>query len=493
MDIRLLLGSTNLYEFSYLIPEILVFFGAFVLLALDMIMRSSQTKRQLFLWISMLFLSLTILSFFIKQPFFRDVFSRTYTIDILGTFAKIFEVCLTLLVLPFFHKYMIKKNTFYYEIYYISLFSLFGMMTLSSSYNLIVIYVSLEMVSIGFYILTGLFRGSFPSKEGAYKYLIIGGLSIVLALYGAAFMYAASKSLDIRDIMSSYNSSNAIYLTTGMVLFLLAFTIKIGIVPFHFWLPDAYTAAPTPVTGFMASAGKIAFFIPLLRLMPYVNQHLYNSWMIAVGMLAALTMIVGNALALVQTDLKRLLAYSSIAHSGYILSVLSSNSSMGLKAAIYFVFVYGIMGLGAFLVLSILEQSENWENSIHQIGGLYRNTGFLSISFAMFLFALLGIPPTVGFVGKALVFLGLAMKNIYWLAIVLIIATAISTGYYVRLVVLMFMKDAEIRFKPDADTLENASVWTLAILTILLGMLPMVLWTGISNISEFLFKIAMLR
>jgi NADH:ubiquinone oxidoreductase subunit 2 (chain N) len=215
--------------------------------------------------------------------------------------------------------------------------------------------------------------------------------------------------------------------------------------------------------------------------------------MISVSILGAITMIVGNALALVQSDLKRLLAYSSIAHSGYILSVLSSNSSMGLKAAIYFVFVYSIMGLGAFLVLSVLEQTEEWDNQLPKIGGLYRNTGFLSISFAVFIFALLGIPPTVGFVGKALVFLGLAIKNIYWLGFVLILATAISTGYYVRIVVLMFMKDVEIRFKPHYNVLENVSIGLLVFLTFILGMFPFVLWNGISNISEFLFKIANMR
>ncbi len=493
MDIRLLLGSMNIYELKYLLPELTVFLGAFVLFLLDIVMKSSETKKKVFLWISIIFLALSVLSFSYNTVFFKDVFSETYTIDTLGMFSKIFEVVLTLLVLPFLNTYMNKRGTFYYEVYYIVFLSLLGMMTLSSSYNLIVIYVSLEMVSISFYIITALFRGSFVSKEGAYKYLIIGGVSIIIALYGAAFMYAASKSLDIRAIMSSYNQANAVYLIVGMILFLLAFAIKIGIVPFHFWLPDAYTAAPTPITGFMASAGKLAFFIPLLRLMPYVNQHLYSSWMISVSILAAVTMIIGNALALVQNDLKRLLAYSSIAHSGYILSVLSSNSSMGLKAAIYFVFVYSIMGLGAFLVLSVLEQSEEWDNQIKNISGIYRNTGFLSISFAVFLFALLGIPPTVGFVGKALVFLGLAMKDIYWLGFVLIIATAISTGYYVRLVVLMFMKDVEIHFRPKYDILENVSIGLLVVLTFLLGMFPFVLWNGISNISEFLFKIANLR
>jgi NADH dehydrogenase subunit N (EC 1.6.5.3) len=493
MDIRLLLGSTNLYEFKYLLPEITVFVGAFVLFLLDIVMKNSETKKRIFLWISILFLALSMLSFSFKNAFFKDVFSGTYTIDTLGTFSKIFEIVLTLMVLPFLHTYMNKKNTFYYEVYYITFLSLLGMMTLSSSYNLIVIYVSLEMVSISFYIMTALFRGSFISKEGAYKYLIIGGISIIIALYGAAFMYGASKSLDIRAIMSSYNDTNSVYLIVGMILFLLAFAIKIGIIPFHFWLPDAYTAAPTPITGFMASAGKLAFFIPLLRLVPYVNQYLYSSWMISVSILAAITMIVGNALALVQSDLKRLLAYSSIAHSGYILSVLSSNSSMGLKAAIYFVFVYSIMGLGAFLVLSVLEQTEEWDNQLPKIGGLYRNTGFLSISFAVFIFALLGIPPTVGFVGKALVFLGLAIKNIYWLGFVLILATAISTGYYVRIVVLMFMKDVEIRFKPHYDVLENVSIGLLVFLTFILGMFPFVLWNGISNISEFLFKIANMR
>jgi len=493
MGIRLLLGSTNLYELKYLLPEIVVFLGAFALFLLDIIMKSSETKKKLFLWISVLFLSLSVLSFLYKPEFFKDVFSGTYTVDTLGMFSKLFEIILTLLTLPFLHTYMTKKNTFYYEIYYITFLSLLGMMTLSSSYNLVVIYVSLEMVSVSFYIMTALFRGSFVSKEGAYKYLIIGGISIIIALYGAAFMYGASKSLDIRAIMSSYNPQNALYLIVGMILFLLAFAIKIGIIPFHFWLPDAYTGAPTPITGFMASAGKLAFFIPLLRLVPYVNQHLYSSWMISVSIMAALTMIVGNALALVQADLKRLLAYSSIAHSGYILSVLSSNSSMGLKAAIYFVFVYSIMGLGSFLVLSVLEQSDTWDNQIYKIGGLYRNTGFLSLSFAVFLFALLGIPPTVGFVGKALVFLGLAIKNIYWLGFVLILATAISTGYYVRLVMLMFTKDAEIRIKPEYDILENLSIGLLVVLTLVLGMFPFILWNGISNISEFLFRLANLR
>ncbi len=493
MDIRLLLGATNIAEFKYLIPEILVFLGGFSLFSLDIIVKNSETKKKVFLWISILFLALSVFSFSYNQTFFKDVFSDTYTVDILGMYAKLFEVILTLLTLPFFHIYMNYKKTFYYEVYYIAFLSLLGMMTLSSSYNLIVIYVSLEMVSVSFYIMTALFRGSFTAKEGAYKYLIIGGISIILALYGAAFMYGASKSLDIRAIMSSYNPSNAVYLIVGMVLFLLAFAIKIGIVPFHFWLPDAYTSAPTPITGYMASAGKLAFFIPLLRLIPYVNQHLYPSWMISVSVLAALTMIVGNALALVQSDIKRLLAYSSIAHSGYILSVLSSNSSMGLKAGIYFAFVYSIMGLGAFLILSILEQSEIWDNQISKIGGLYRNTGFISISFAVFLFALLGIPPTVGFVGKALVFLGLAIKDIYWLGFVLIVATAISTGYYVRLVVLMFMKDVEIHFRPKYDIFENVSVGILVVLSFLLGMFPFVLWNGVSNISEFLFKIATMR
>ncbi len=489
MGIDLITSQFNYPNLSYLFPEEITLLLAFLLFILDLLLKPSSFKRTLFLLVSFIGLLISFIGNFKSFGINKNMFEGTYTIDDLSALAKAFEIGLTLFVLPFVHNYMRAKKSYYYEVYYLIVTALFGMLALSSSYDLIVIYIALEVVSISFYVLTALFRGSFISKEGAFKYLIIGGISITIAFYGAALMYAYGHSLDLRNIMLANNPSNIYYFVVGLVLFLVGFAVKIGLVPFHFWVPDAYEGAPTPITGFMASAGKIAFFIPLFRVLPYINEHFYTPWVYAVSFIAALTMIYGNIVALIQTDIKRLLAYSSIAHSGYILAVLSSNTALGLKAGMYFVFVYGIMGLGSFLVLASLERNEGWDNSIQNFSGLYANNLFMAIAFGTFMFALLGVPPTVGFVGKALVFMGLAFKNLFWLAFVLILATAVSTGYYVRLVVLTFLKDRNKTFEFKNLRAENLLVGLLAVLSIILGVFPMIVWNNISFASEHLFRI----
>ena len=487
MEIKEFIGAIEFPDLSLFLPELIVLVTAFLLFSLDLAL-SGARKRVLLPSLSAVGYILAFISLFLTGGYAGETFYGSFTKDILGTAVKIFEVLITIAVLAFANRYFRLKNSFYGEFYYMLAFTLLGAMVLVSSYNLIVIYVALEFVSIGFYILTALMRGSFISKEGAFKYLILGGLSIALASYGAVFMYIYAGSIDLREIFT-YGGQDHHYLILGLIFFLIGFAIKIGAVPFHFWLPDAYQGAPTPITAFMASVGKLAFFVPVVRLMPLISEKFSFAWMITVGVIAAITMLYGNIVALVQKDIKRLLAYSSIAHSGYILAGAAVTEAIGLKAVLYFLIAYAVMSAGAFLAVALLERSEGWENTITEFSGLRFSVPYLAFSFMVFLLALLGVPPTVGFFGKTLIFMALSHDGLWWLAFIIILSTAISTGYYVRLVVLMYMKEREkevvIR---ERSYLETASLALLTVLTILLAVVPSALWGLISPSAEILFK-----
>ncbi|RLJ71491.1 NADH-quinone oxidoreductase subunit N [Hydrogenivirga caldilitoris] len=486
MDIGQLVGDIRIPRLELFLPELIVLITAFMLFTLDLVL-STRLKRVVLPSLSAIGYVLALMSVGITIQFQGNTFYGTFTNDYLGILVKVFVLIITLTVLAFSYKYYEAKNSFYGEFYYMLAFTLLGAMILASSYNLIIIYVSLELVSIGFYILTALLRGSFISKEGAFKYLILGGLSIALASYGAVFMYIYSGSIDLRGILS-YSGQDYHYLILGLVLFLIGFAIKIGAVPFHFWLPDAYQGAPTPVTALMASVGKLVFFIPVVRIMPLIQDKFSVAWMLTVGVIAAATMLYGNLVALVQRDIKRLLAYSSIAHSGYILAAVAVTKEIGLKAVIYFLLVYTVMAAGSFFVVAMLERAEGWNNEIREFSGLRFSLPYLAFSFLVYMFALLGVPPTVGFVGKALVFMALSFDGLWWLAFIMILSTAISTGYYVRLIVLMYMKDREknvtIMGKSYA---ELVSLVFLTLLTVALAVVPGVIWQLLSPAASMLF------
>ncbi|MFN7065654.1 MAG: NADH-quinone oxidoreductase subunit N [Aquificaceae bacterium] len=469
---------------SLVLPEIVVLITGFFLFTLDLIHKRLNHSLAVGLSLGGYLIALLLLVF--NWNLKGETFYGLYVRDHLSTLLQGFMIVLTMTLLAFTYAYYKHRISLYGEFYYILNFALVGGMFLIASYNLIVLYVALEALSISFYILTALLRSDFNSKEGAFKYLMLGGLSIALASYGAGFMYLYSGSLDLRYILT-YIGQEEHLLVLGLVFFLIGFAIKIGAVPFHFWLPDAYQGAPTPITAYMASVGKLAFFAPLLRLMPYIQDHFAYAWVLALSLISALTMIYGNLIALVQKDVKRLLAYSSIAHSGYIMAGIAVANLIGLKAVIYFLLAYALMGFGSFMVLALLERSPNWDNKLDQFFGLRFSSPFLSFSFMLMLFALLGIPPTVGFVGKALVFMALSFGELWWLALVMIIAVGISTGYYLRITALMFMREPSTDLALSISKGERFIILLITIAVVLLGALPIILWSFVSPSAENLF------
>ncbi|NPB06026.1 MAG: NADH-quinone oxidoreductase subunit N [Aquificae bacterium] len=475
MSLEQLVGTVELPDLRKFLPEFILLVLAFTLFTLELTFKGEK-KRRLLLTVSYAGYALVLLSLFVPWRHPGDTFYASFTNDALAVTVKLFATLLTMAVLAFVNAYYRHFRSFYGEFYYLLAFTLLGVFILASSYNLVILYVALELVSVGFYVLTALFRGSTASKEGAFKYLVLGGLSIALASYGAAFMYVYAGSLDLREILS-YEGQDLHYLILGLVFFLIGFAVKIGAVPFHFWLPDAYQGAPTPVTALMASVGKLAFFIPLLRVMPLVQEKFSVVWTVTVGVIAALTMLFGNFVALVQKDVKRMLAYSSIAHSGYLLAAAAVAKELGMKALLYFLLVYGVMAAGSFLVLALLERGRGWRNELEYFSGLRFTLPAVAFAFFIYLIALLGVPPTAGFAGKALVFMALSFDELWWLAFVMILSTAVSTGYYVRLVVLMFMKEPVVETgRPVSAAAERLSLALTALASVLLGALPGLIW-----------------
>ncbi len=485
MDIQRLIGYVEIGNLLSVTPELIILTLAFLLFGLDLFLKPSHKRKFLPSITALGYISALLSFIFIKEG---TNFGNTYVVDKLSLTIKIFEILIALAVLAFSEIYMSKRNSFYGEYYYIMTFTLLGAMILASSYNLIVLYVALELVSVGFYIMTALLKGSFISKEGAFKYLILGGVSIALASYGAVFMYIYSGSVDLREVLT-HKGEDLHYLILGLVFFLIGFAAKVGAVPFHFWLPDAYEGAPTPVTALMASVGKIAFFIPVIRVMPYISETFHLPWVLTVGTIAGITMLYGNAVALVQKDIKRLLAYSSVAHSGYFLAGISASNLIGIKAVVYFLIVYAIVSAGAFLFIALLERDEKWKNKVKEFSGLRFNLPFVAFGFMILILAMLGVPPTVGFVGKALVFTSLADASLWTVIIVMIVATGISTGYYLRLIVLMYMKDKEKEVEiKERSIYEIVSLSIIVLSAIILAIFPSLIWKLISSSGDMLFK-----
>lgn len=470
-------------NFILLLPELIVLLTGFFIFTLDILLK--RVSHLIAISVSSAGYIASIIVLLLIYGHSGETLYGLYIRDGLSTIFQIFMVFLTLILLAFFYPYFKARSSLYPEFYYILSFSLAGAMFLVSSYNLVVLYVAIEAVSIGFYILTALLRGSFESKEGALKYLILGGLSIALASYGAGFMYLHSGSLDLRHIFI-YGQSDALII--GLLFFMVGFAIKLGAVPFHFWLPDAYQGAPTPITAFMASVGKIAFFAPILRMMPLVQGDILREWILAVSTVSGLTMIYGNLIALNQKDVKRLLAYSSIANTGYVLAGISTASMIGFKASSFFLLAYAIMSFMSFAIIALLERFKEFKTEIETLLGL-RNISPAYASFlALSLISLLGVPPTVGFVAKALIFLSLAESRLWYLAIVMIVATGISAGYYLKLISKMFMFEPRFSSNVKPSISESLTLSLLGLLVVLLGILPILLFGPVSQSVEAIFS-----
>ncbi|MEZ0362051.1 MAG: NADH-quinone oxidoreductase subunit N [Hydrogenobacter sp.] len=459
-------------NWNAVLPEILLSVGIILIFSFELFLSRRYYKFLTFLAglvpllavFSLLFVSVP------SKTFFDVFYVDTYTL-----IGKALLYVITSLSLFASYDYFLKKRADYGEMTYLILTSSLGLSMLISSVNLTLLFLSLELASVTMYILIGTFRREYLSKEASYKYLVIGSVGTAMLAFGSAFYYGAVGSLFLKP----YQGDNTLFLLS-MFLILSALALKVSSVPFHFWTPDAYEGAPTPITAYISTAPKIAVYFLLVKIST-LYSHI-KEWMLLVALLSVLSMFYASFVAYAQRSVKRLLAYSSIAHAGYFLLGLVTSDKILSSALLFYLSVYIFAALGSFIVLAVLEKRENFTHHFMDYKGLGRYDTLLAFFFSIFLFAMIGIPPMALFVGKLGIFMGLAKLGLLPLAILFLVASIVSTGYYLKVIVYMFMEKADKKWQSVQLSAGEAFVLSVcATLVLLLGIFPNMLYDLIAK------------
>lgn len=417
--------------------------------------------------------------------------SGMVAVDPFAQFVKVTLAAFGILTVWLSREYLVENDIEESEFYALCLFAVAGMMLMASAADLIVMFLALESFSIALYVLVGFRRRSLAGQEAALKYFLLGAFSSAFFLLGIALAYGAAGSTnlygkvgEISGIAAFLQSSpveNVGLLVVGAGLLVIGLGFKVAAVPFHMWTPDAYQGAPAPVTGFMAAGSKLAGFAALLRLLDVILFPLRWDWRPLVIGIAVLTMLAGSVLAVVQEDVKRLLAYSSIAHAGFVMTGVIAANGRGVSGALFYLATYGLTVVGAFAVVAILAGRDEKRVRLTDYKGLFYEHPLLAGTLTLFLLSLAGVPVTSGFVGKLLVFGAAVQAGYAWVAVVGALASAIAAFFYLRVMVVMYMQEADepgpaLRIGP----LASGVVGVTALATIVLGLA----WGPLIRVAE---------
>jgi len=362
------------------------------------------------------------------------------------------------------------------EYYTLTLFSIVGMMMMASATDLLVVFIALEIMSIAVYVLTGIKRTDAAGTEASFKYFLLGAFSSAFFLYGIAFAYAASGSTRLDALSTAIAQSAAspgplVYLAVGLML--VGFAFKVSAVPFHMWTPDAYEGAPSVVTGFMSTGVKAAAIAAFLRVFLSAFEPLRDNWTVVLTWIAMLTMVVGTVVGVAQTNVKRMLAYSSIAHAGYLLVGIIAASAIGKSAVLFYIASYAVANVGAFGVIALIATRERPNGDLTDFTGLWYSKPVLAVLMTVFLLSLGGFPPMAGFIAKWYIFAAAVNEGFFTLAIVGVLSSVVSVFFYLRIVVMMFMASSKAELEvPPYGIIGGVGLALAAAATFYLGILP---------------------
>ncbi|HUI28578.1 MAG TPA: NADH-quinone oxidoreductase subunit N [Candidatus Acidoferrales bacterium] len=394
-----------------------------------------------------------------------------------GKFPAFFEmvfVVSAILSVLLSKSYLEREGIHFGEYYALIIFATVGMMLMASARDLMVLFIGLELMSISLYVLAGFIRRDAKSNEASLKYFLLGAFATGFFLFGISLVYGASGTTNLAAILDKFASiQNNPILWIGAALILIGLSFKISAVPFHMWVPDVYEGSPTTVSGFMSTGSKAAAFSALVVVF---NYSVHPSWEIrlVIAYLAAATMVLGNIVALVQQNIKRMLAYSSIAHAGYALVGIASANEIGRTGVLYYMLAYTFMQIGAFGVVSILENKEGKYLAISDYAGLCSNHPFISALMALFMFSLAGIPPFAGFFGKYYLFASAVTANMTWLAVVGVLASVVSVYFYINVVVNMYFSERTRSGEDLPEAAGRAPVSKLAVTALIIAALSVI-------------------
>jgi len=330
------------------------------------------------------------------------------------------------------------------EVYALLLFATAGMITLATANSLVTIFVGLETMSIALYVITGLIRDDVGATESALKYFLLGSFSTGFFLYGIALLYGSTGTMYLPEMAAGLEASgNYVLFWAGVGLLLIGFLFKVSAVPFHMWTPDVYQGAPTTLTGYMSTTSKAAAFAALILVLFFAVPE--ERWSLALAVVAVITMVLGNVLAIAQANVKRMLAYSSIAHAGYLLVGVAAGTAAAYSGALYYLLVYTLMNIGAFGVMAFLEWDgkAGREQTLDSLAGVGLRRPILGVTMGFFMFSLTGFPPLGGFLGKYAIFAPAIDAGLTWLVIIAVLASAVSAYYYLRVLYVFFMRSPE--------------------------------------------------
>jgi NADH-quinone oxidoreductase subunit N len=461
-------------DYVRILPELILSVFGIVVMVLDPLVDEENSQRTLGV-IGFIGSLAALASTWYMSKFPGLAFSNTIQIDSFSVFFNFLVIAIAAVVMLSSFEYMAVQKIRAGEYYALILFGAVGMLLMSSAVELVLIFIGLEISSISTYILAGFRRNDASSSESSLKYFLLGSFATAFFLYGVALMFGATGSTNIDTISQRLQSNPADLLVfTAMALMFVGLGFKVAAAPFHVWTPDVYEGAPAPVVGFMSTAPKAAAFAVLLRVVFAINAP-GRFWFLWVA--AALSMTLGNIGALVQDNVKRLLAYSSIAHAGYLLVAFAmtspENSLTGISAAMFYTAAYAAMNVGAFAVVSHLANVGERYVNLEDYEGLGRSSPLLAATLTVFLLSLIGIPITGGFFAKFYVFSAALRANLIWLTIIGVLNSAIGAYYYLRIIVVMYMRESrkEVPVSPVSAGLGLALAVCL-IATVYLGILP---------------------
>lgn len=407
-----------------------------------------------------------------------------------GGFAAYFDILFSiggLLTILTSRQYLQRENIEHDEFYSLVLFAVAGMMLIAHSNHLLILFIGIEVMSVSFYILSGYMRNNAKSVESSLKYFLLGAFATGFLVYGIALIYGSTGSMDYNQIALNINNNALNFpalLPVGVALIVIGLSFKAAAFPFHQWAPDVYQGAPTIVTAFMSTAGKAAAFAAFIPIVTVLMPSAPVKLQMIFAVMSAATMLIGNISALAQTNIKRMLAFSSVAHAGYIMMGLVSGSQYGYSGIVFYLTAYMFMQIGSFIIVAILERNGEKYLELSDYAGLSKRHPVLAAFMTIFMFSLAGIPPFAGFFGKYFLFTAAIDAGFLWLTLVGVLSSIISVYFYIGLIVKMYFTEPEGQREDNEVGMSGLSLIITIAGVIVLGILP----SGILSIASNLFN-----
>jgi len=472
-------------------PEIIIIIGASVALMLSLV--SHPRQEQLLAGVSVFMILLAAGMSYALSDYPQTAYAGMFVVDGFSTFFKVILYLGTILTVLMSGTYLhnngqpnnrisnngkCKEGVFQGEYFALLLFALVGGMIMVSSTDLLLIYIGLELQALSIYVLTGFLKADTRSNEASLKYIILGAFSSGIFLYGMSLFYGLTGTTNLNDmttVLLTLDLSDPMLILATLFM-LVGLLFKVGAVPFHMWVPDIYQGAPSPITAYMSVVPKAAAFAILIRIFMLDLTALQPIWLLNVAAISVLTIAMGSFVALVQTNIKRMLAYSSIAHAGFLLLGLVAGGEAGIASIMFYLLVYAFMTVGIFAVIILLNKGVAADEPIEDFSGLAKNHPGLALMSLLFLFSLAGIPPTGGFFAKFYVLVALVDQDHVMLAVLAVLLSAVAAWFYIRIIMLMYVQPPACQSKVQAEIQLNLPIRTVLLVatigTLLTGLLP---------------------